>query len=108
MQRVAPHYSTLMKFEPGNYPNIVGDLAESWTVAPDALTYTFKLHKNVKFHDGAPMTAADVKASYERIFNPPPGVVSARKALHEDIKEVETPDDHTVVFKMKNVNASRP
>ena len=41
MQRMAPHYSTLLKFEPGNYPNIVGDLAQSWTTSPDNLTYTF-------------------------------------------------------------------
>ena len=101
------HYSTLLKFS-GNYDNlkVVGDLAESWEMAKDGMSYTFKLHKNVKFHDGAPMTSEDVKASYDRIVNPPPGVVSARRALHEDIKEIETPDAHTVVFKMKNRNAS--
>ncbi len=102
-----PHYSTLLKFS-GDHSNlkIAGDLAESWEQAKDGLTYTFKLHKNVTFHDGAPMTSADVKASYDRIINPPPGVISARKALHEDIKAIETPDDHTVIFKMKAVNAS--
>ncbi len=101
------HYSTLLKFS-GNYDSlkIVGDLAESWEMAKDGMSYTFKLHRNVKFHDGAPMTSEDVKASYDRIINPPPGVVSARRSLHEDIKEIETPDAHTVVFKMKNRNAS--
>ncbi len=104
---VRPHYSTLLRWK-GNYPNtkISGDLAQSWEMAKDGLSYTFKLHPNVKFHDGAPMTSADVKASYDRIISPPDGVVSVRKALHEDVGAVETPDAHTVVFKMKRVNAS--
>jgi peptide/nickel transport system substrate-binding protein len=55
---VAPHYSTLLKFDGDNYPTVIGDLAKSWTVSPDGLTYTFK------FHDGSPLTSADVKASY--------------------------------------------
>ena len=52
------------------------------------------------------MTSADVKASYERIINPPAGILSARKALHTDIGSIETPDETTVVFKMKAPNAS--
>jgi len=46
-------------------------------------------------------TSADVKASYERIIRPPTGVVSARKSYYEDFGDILTPDDHTVVFKMK-------
>ncbi|HUF79762.1 MAG TPA: ABC transporter substrate-binding protein, partial [Burkholderiales bacterium] len=45
---VRPHYSTLLKFDAANYPKLKGDLAESWTVAKDGLTYTFKLRKGVK------------------------------------------------------------
>src|SRR6478672_9276328 len=59
---VRPHYSTLLKFDPENYPKIIGDLAESWTVAKDGLTYTFKIRQNVKFHDGSTLTSADIKA----------------------------------------------
>lgn len=103
---VAPHYSTLLKFDGKNYPKIIGDLAKSWTVSPDGLTYTFKLHDNVKFHDGSALTSADVKASYERIANPPAGVVSVRKAWYADISAIETPDATTVVFKLKAPNAS--
>src|SRR5258708_7124725 len=73
---VAPHYSTLLRFDPPNYPQVVGDLAESWTVSPDRRTYTFKLRPNVLFHDSSKLTSADVRASYERIIHPPPGVVS--------------------------------
>lgn len=104
---ISPHYSTLLKYSGGyKETKIVGDLADSWTVSPDGLTYTFKLHKNVKFHDGSPMTSADVKATYERIAKPPAGVVSLRQPLYEDIATIETPDDHTVVFKLKSKNAS--
>ncbi|HRD76790.1 MAG TPA: ABC transporter substrate-binding protein [Hyphomicrobiaceae bacterium] len=104
---VAPQYSTLLKFV-GRHDSmkIVGDLAESYEMAKDGLTYTFKLRKGVKFHDGTDFTAADIKATYERIARPPEGVVSVRKAVHGDLGDIETPDAHTVVFKMKKVNAS--
>jgi peptide/nickel transport system substrate-binding protein len=103
---IAPHYSTLLKFDGPNYPKIIGDLAKSWTVSPDGLVYTFKLYEGVKFHDGSPLTSADVKASYERIANPPAGVVSVRKAWYSDIGSIETPDPTTVIFKLKAPNAS--
>jgi len=103
---VRPHYNTLLKFDPANYPKVVGDLAESWEQSADGLTYTFKLKKNVKFHDGTPMTSEDVKASYERIRNPQGGARSIRKAAYEDIESIETPDEYTVVFKLKAPNAS--
>ena len=101
------HYSTLLKFE-GTHADlrIVGDLASSWEVAKDGLTYTFKLRDNVKFHDGSPMTSEDVKASYERIANPPAGVTSLRRAAYQDISAIETPDATTVIFRMKHANAS--
>jgi peptide/nickel transport system substrate-binding protein len=98
---IAPHYSTLLKFDAPNYPQIVGDLAESWSVSPDRLTYTFKLRPNVLFHDGSKLTSADVKASYERIAHPPPGVVSVRKVDYAAIGSIETPDPHTIVFHLQ-------
>jgi peptide/nickel transport system substrate-binding protein len=102
----APFYSTLLKFNLDKYPEVMGDLADSWTAAPDLMTYTFKLHPGVKFHDGTPLTSADVKATYDRLRNPPPGVVSTRQATFGDIGTIETPDANTVVFKMKSVNAA--
>ena len=99
---VAPHYSLLLKIDEANYPKVAGDLAETWTASPDGLTFTFKLHKNVKFHDGSPLTSADVKASYERIMRPGPGVVSVRKSYYQEFGAIDTPDDATVVFKMKS------
>ena len=70
------------------------------------MSYTFKLHPNVKFADGTTLTSADVKATYDRLRNPPQGVVSTRKATFADIGSIETPDPLTVVFKMKAVNAA--
>lgn len=103
---VRPHYNTLLKFDPVKYPAVQGDLAESWTVSKDGLTYTFKLRKGVKFHDGSAFSSADVKATYDRIRNPPKGVVSLRKEGYADITSIDTPDANTVVFKLKGPNAS--
>src|SRR5215475_8345853 len=81
----APFYSTLLRFNLSKFPEVEGDLAQSWTVAPDLRTYTFKLHQGAKFHDATTLTAADVKATYDRMRNPPSGVVSTRKATFADI-----------------------
>lgn len=98
---IAPHYSTLLKFDGAKYPAVTGDLATSWTVAPDGKRYTFKLHQPVTFHDGTALTSADVKASYERIARPPQGIVSARRAFWADLDQIETPDPATVAFTFK-------
>ena len=103
---VAPHYSLLLRYDVNAYPKVEGDLAESWNVSPDGLSYSFKLRPNVKFHDGSPLTSADVKASYERIRNPPAGVVSLRKTEFSDITAIDTPDPLTIVFRSAAPNAA--
>src|SRR3982074_3128843 len=80
----APFYSTLLRFNLDKYPEVMGDLADSWTVAPDLMSYTFKLHPGVKFHNGQDLTSEDVKATYDRLRNPPAGVVSTRHATFAD------------------------
>ena len=106
LQPTSPLYSTLLQIEPGNYPNVIGDLATEWKISPDGLTYTFKLHRGVKFHDGSPLTSADVKASYDKILNPPEGVRSIRKFHYQVVTAVEAPAPDTVVFKLKHPSAS--
>ena len=106
LQRVAPHYSTLLRVDAAGYPRIVGDLAESWTVSPDGLVYSFRLHPDVRFHDGSALTAEDVRTTYERIRNPPPGVVSLRQSLLRDVTAIETPDARSVVFRLAQPNAA--
>jgi len=101
---VRPHYSTLLAIDAAKYPALKGDIAASWTVSEDRLTYTFKLKTGVRFHDGSALTSHDVQASYERIRRPPQGVVSARAERYADISSIDAPDAHTVVFKLSRSN----
>jgi peptide/nickel transport system substrate-binding protein len=100
---IAPHYNTLLRVDPmdktGTKP--VGDLAESWTVSKDSLTYTFKIRKGVKFHDGSELTSKDIKATYDKILKPPAGVKSLRKEAYEAIGSIDAPDPNTFVVKLK-------
>src|SRR3989442_9390643 len=104
----APHYNTLLRVDPFDRTGtkFIGDLAESWTVSSDRRTYTFKLRRGVKFHDGSLLTSADVKASYDHIIFPPPTVVSSRQAAYHLVEAVEAPSPDTVVFRLKWHEAS--
>lgn len=102
----SPFYSTLLRYNLSKFPEIEGDLAKSWTVSDDKLTYTFVLHEGVKFHDGTPFTSADIKATYDRLRNPAQGVVSNRRATFADIASIETPNPTTVIFKLSKANSS--
>lgn len=73
-------------------------LAKSWTVSDDGLTYTFKLHENVKWHDGKPFTSKDVIFSTTKFL---PEVHSRARANFARCESITAPDDHTVVFKLK-------
>ena len=106
IELVAPLYSTLLQLDPYSYPKIIGDVATEWKIAPDGLTYTFKLRQGIRFHDGSPLTAADVKATYDKIIFPPQGVRSVRKNAYTAVERVEAPDASTVVFKLKFPSAS--
>jgi peptide/nickel transport system substrate-binding protein len=70
-------------------------LAESWTASKDGLTYEFVLRKGVKFHNNDPVTAADVKFSFERYRG------SGHKLLKERVREIQTPDPGRVRFVLK-------
>jgi len=110
-------YSRLMDYEPGT-PNLVPSLAESFTVSPDGLTYTFKLRKGVKFSSGREVVASDVKYSIERAVNPKTqgpgaGFFGAIKGfddetggMTETLSGIETPDDGTVIFHLSRPDAT--
>ena len=104
VQLVAQHYSSLLKYDPQDYPTVVGDLAESWVVSEDGRTITFRLREGVKFHDGSSLTSDDVKATFERLRNPPEGIISARKAQFSGVDTIETADPLTVIFVLKQRN----
>ena len=101
---IGPFYSLLIRANPENpqaTDDFVCDLCETFEKAKDGMSYTFNIRKGVKFHDGTPLTAADVKATIDKIVFPPEGVPSSRKAWYTQIASVETPETHKVVVKMK-------
>ncbi|MGI6684168.1 MAG: glutathione ABC transporter substrate-binding protein [Bacillota bacterium] len=85
-------YNNLVRFN--SEMKLVPDLAESWDVSEDNLTWTFKLRQGVKFHDGTPFNAEAVKVSFERVLNPDTG--SPRRSVMEIIDKVEVVDENTV------------
>ncbi|MBF9050820.1 ABC transporter substrate-binding protein [Roseobacter sp. HKCCD9010] len=82
---------------------VVPQLAESFEVSEDGLTYTFNLRDGVKFHDGSTMTAEDVIYSFERCRDPEVGAVNFE--VFNDVDAFEAPDDLTVVIRMSRPNA---
>ncbi len=98
---IGPAYNGIMQYDPLDPAKLIGDLAESWELSSDGLTYTFNLVQNAKFHDGVPMTSADVKYTFDVMRDPPDGQVSRRKSLLQVIDRIEAPDDHTVRFVLK-------
>jgi peptide/nickel transport system substrate-binding protein len=83
--------------------NLRGDLAEWWDT-PDPLTYIFHLRPGVRFHDGSPLTATDVKATFDFILNP--ANHSAKRGAFRMIASIETTDARTVIFHLKDPYAS--
>ncbi|MDQ6785527.1 MAG: ABC transporter substrate-binding protein [Acidobacteriota bacterium] len=76
--------------------NPVPDLAERWQVSDDGKTYTFYLAQNAEFHDGVPVTSADVKFTFEELLLKYHS--RTRAAIGDKLREIRTPDAHTVVF----------
>ena len=103
---IRPFYSTLIRvnpYNPSSPTDFVCDLCEGKLPEPTdgGKTYTFKIRQGVKFHDGTPLTAHDIVATYKKIIFPPKGIASQRKAFFKMVESVEAKDDYTVEFKLK-------
>jgi peptide/nickel transport system substrate-binding protein len=83
-------HDALVKPMPGN--PMAASLAESWTESPDGLTYEFKLREGLRFHNGEPFTADDVKFSFLRYKS---------RVLQEKVREVEIVDPYRVRFHLR-------
>ncbi|OJY70575.1 MAG: ABC transporter substrate-binding protein [Rhodospirillales bacterium 70-18] len=82
---------------------VVPSLAASWTVSADGKTYTFSLQPGVRFHDGAPMEAADVIASFHRVMDKAIGSPLASRLA--TVTTMAAPDAHTVVLTLSEPTA---
>lgn len=90
-------FNNLVKFDEND--EIVGDLAESWQLSDDKLTWTFKLKEGVKFHNGKTLTANDVKVTFDRALDeangfPVTGIINM-------VDKAEVLDDYTVAISTK-------
>jgi peptide/nickel transport system substrate-binding protein len=89
-------YESLMTRDENNHPIL--ELAEAMLEAPDHLTYTFKLRQGVHFHNGIPMTSADVVASFDRYAK-----VGNQRSTLDNVDHWDAPDAATFVIHMKKI-----
>jgi len=87
----------------GDNLDVAPGLAERWEI-PNPLTYIFRLHHGVKFHDGRPLTSRDVKWTFDSLLQGK--VRSTKAAVYRFVDHIETPDDYTVTFHMKEPSAT--
>src|SRR5690348_15422947 len=102
---VAPYYSVLIRINPDNPSSTTDFVCDLCTEMPQPTdggkTYTFKIRQGVKFHNGDPLTAADVASSLQMIAWPPKGILSPRAPEFEMVDKIEAPDAETVVIRLK-------
>ena len=101
-EMTANTYSLLVRLDPNDSSKVVGELAESWVVSDDGLTYTFKLKPGLKFASGNPITAADVAWSFERVvkLNLSPAFIIQQFGISGDnvAEKAKAADEQTFVF----------
>jgi peptide/nickel transport system substrate-binding protein len=91
-------YDLLVDFSPKDSSPVPG-LADSWETSEDGLTWTFHLNEDAKWHDGEDVTSEDVAYTFNRILDEEQGLYID---YVRQIDSIETPDEHTVVFKTKD------
>jgi len=98
------HYNVLEGLTKINVDGSVAPLlAEGWTMDPDGRSYTFRLKKGVKFHDGEAFDSSDVKFSFERAKDDK-STNKAKKAVFDNIRRIDAPDAHTVILTLENAD----
>ena len=103
---IRPFYSLLLRVDPNNPQSPTAfqcDVCEGPIPKPtnNGKRYTFKIKKNVSFHDGQKMTAHDVLATHNKLIFPGKGVASVRKGFFGMVEKMSAPDDYTLVFDRK-------
>lgn len=99
-------YNKLVNIDPNFQP--IPELAKSWSVSEDGKTWTFVLEQGVSFHDGKPLTAADVVYTFKRLIDPATGSPGAPLLDFLDPAGIVATDDHTVTMTTKDVVAELP
>ncbi|HUO16069.1 MAG TPA: ABC transporter substrate-binding protein [Verrucomicrobiae bacterium] len=87
----------------GENLNVAPGLAEKWEM-PDPITYVFHLHRGVHFHDGRALTARDVTWTFDSLLQGK--IRSTKTAVYKFVDHIDAPDDHTVVFHLKEPDAT--
>ena len=114
VQQASPCFSNLVYYDPSkkqeSVDTIIPELAEKWSWQDNFRNLVFLLRKDVKWHDGKPFTAKDVKYTFDMVRGAPDAEaklrVNPRKLWYENIEHVEAPDPHTVVFRLKKPQPS--
>jgi peptide/nickel transport system substrate-binding protein len=107
---VAPFYSVLVRVNPENPAVTTEFVCDVCTRIPEPTDggriWAFPIRDDVKFSDGATLTADDVAASWNKVVAPPPGIISPRRGYYSMIDKIEAPDPGTVVFRLKYATAA--
>ncbi len=94
-------YSRLFRKNEAGEP--VEDIVEEWE-QPDPTTYRFRIRKGVRFHDGRPLDALDVRYTFQSLMDPALG--SPQRSSYQMIDSMECPDPHTILFRLREPYAS--
>ncbi|WP_200884247.1 ABC transporter substrate-binding protein [Clavibacter michiganensis] len=100
-------YNRLVKLD--DKGETIPDLAEEWSASPDGVTWTFRLRRDVRFHDDTRFTAADAIASIQHVIDP--ATASPQGGVLGDMLDADSmsaPEPHTLVFRLKTPNAEFP
>jgi peptide/nickel transport system substrate-binding protein len=114
VQQASPCFNNLVYFDPAKkvetVDTIIPELAEKWSWQDSYRNLVFFLRKDVKWHDGKPFTAQDVKYTFDIVRGAPDARaklrVNPRKLWYDNVEAIEAPDPHTVVFRLKRPQPS--